>query len=285
MVLTRAHHLRGRTARIVRVGVFTTTLGIFASSALADESLELDYEVYFGGMHILSAQTKLQADGQDRYSVASSAQTQGWMDWLFGYRGEGTTVGSVNGTEARPERHARKSTWDEGERTVKLTYLDGGKVDVKVDEIRESSEEHEFSPLDPATLDNTIDPMTAFISMSRRLEAGESCDATFEMFDGKRRYDVTLTDQDAKVIEPSDYSVFAGEAAGCHLEFEKIGGFWQGENKYSETARNRVIWVARPIENGPPVPVQMTIETGFGSVVTHLTRVRVGGQELALKED
>ena len=125
--------------------------------------------------------------------------------------------------------------------------------------------------LDPATLDNTIDPITAFIAMSRRLDAGESCDASFEVFDGRRRYDVTLTNHGPKMIEPSDYSVFTGEAIGCHLEFEKIGGFWQGENKYSETARNRVIWVARPIENGPPVPVQLTIETGFGSVLAHLT--------------
>jgi len=285
MVLKAKHHLRGLAARKVRLGVFAATLGAFASSASAEERLELDYEVYFGGMHILSAQTKLQADGQETYSVSSSARTRGWVNWLFGFSGEGTTVGTVNGTEVRPQRHARSSAWDDGERKVTLTYLDNGKVLAEVNETREDYDEDKFSPLDPATFDNTIDPMTAFIAMSRRLDAGESCDASFEMFDGRRRYDVTLTDHGTKQIEPNDYSVFTGEAVGCHLEFEKIGGFWQGKNKYSETARNRVIWVARPIEDGPPVPVQLTIETGFGSLMAHLTRVRVGGQELALNVD
>lgn len=279
------HHLRGRAARAVRLGMFAATLGAFASSASADERLELDYEVYFGGMHILSAQAKLETNGTDRYSVASTARTRGWVDWLFGFKGESTTVGSVNGTAARPSRHERVSTWDKGERTVTLTYLDDGKVKFDIAETRKSDEEHEYSPLEPATLDNTINPITAFVAMSRRLEEGEACDATFEVFDGKRRYNVMLSDQAPKVIEPSKFSVFTGEAIGCHLEYEKIGGFWIGENKYAETARNRVIWVARPIENGPPVPVQMTIETGFGSLVTHLTRVRVGGEELALKAD
>ncbi len=266
----------------MRLGVFAATLGIFASSASADERLELEYEIYFGGMHILSAQSTLRQDGDERYDVTSTARTRGWVDWLFGFKGEGTTVGALDGADARPESHARTSVWDDGERKVTLTYLDDGKVKFDVQEDKKGGDEHKYSPLDPATLDNTIDPMSAFVAMSRRLDVGESCDAQFEVFDGKRRYDVVLTDRESKTIEPSDYSVFSGEARGCHLEFERIGGFWQGKNKYSETARNRVIWVAQPIDDGPTVPVQMTIDTGFGSLIAHLSRVRVGGEELAL---
>ena len=121
----------------MRLGVFAATLGAFASSAAAEESLELDYEVYFGGMHILSAQARLQTDGDDRYRVASTARTRGWVDWMFGFKGESTTVGAVKGVAAKPARHERVSTWDEGERTVTLTYLDDGRVKFDIEETRE----------------------------------------------------------------------------------------------------------------------------------------------------
>jgi len=270
--------LRGRAVRTMRFGLFAATLGLFGTPAVAGETLELDYEIYFGGMHLVSAQARLEMDGDSVYSVVGEARTRGWVNWLYGFKSESTTVGVLDGANAKPTRHEQVAAWDDGERSIKLTYEDDGKVVFDVTEQRDEDDDDRFTPLDPATLDNTIDPVTAFVAMSRRLEAGDTCDATFEVFDGKRRYDVTLTDQEPKVIEPSDFSVFSGETIGCHLEYERIGGFWIGENKYSETARNRVIWVARPIENGPPVPVQMTIETGFGSLVTHLTRVRVGGE-------
>ena len=146
MVLKSKHHLRGRAARTVRLGVFAATLGAFASSAAADENLEsLISEVYFGGMHILSARRNCKRTA-NTYSVTSTARTRGWVDWLVGFRGEGTTVGTVDGTQASPQRHARSSTWDDGERTVTMTYLDNGKVAVEVEEVREDDEEHEFSP-------------------------------------------------------------------------------------------------------------------------------------------
>jgi len=285
MVMQATRHLGGRAGRTMRVGLFAATLGLVGAPAMASETLELDYEIYFGGMHLVSAQARLEMDGDDGYRVVGGARTRGWVNWLYGFKSESTTVGVVNGADARPMLHEQVAAWDDGERSIKLTYEDDGKVVFNVTEQRDEDDDDRFTPLDPATLDNTIDPVTAFVAMSRRLEAGESCNATFEIFDGKRRYDVVLTDQAPKVIEPSDFSVFSGEAIGCHLEYEKIGGFWIGENKYRDTARNRVIWVGRPIENGPPVPVQMTIETGFGSLVTHLTHVRVGGQELALNVD
>lgn len=272
----------------MRTGAFAASLGFLTTGAAvaADKTVELNYEVYFGGMHILSAEAEMIAENEDSYRMASSARTQGLVDWMFEFRGEGATEGSADGITVQPVRHARSSTWDGGERAVKLAYMDGGKVDFDVNEDRDEDHSHKVTPLDPATLDDTMDPMSGIVMMSRKLQAGEACEGTLRLFDGQRRYDVTLSETEPKMIEPSKYSVFTGEAVGCHVEFERIGGFWkENNNKYSKTARDRVIWVAKPLEDGPPVPVQLTVQTGFGTLIAHLTRVRMGGTELALQQD
>jgi len=250
--------------------------------AKAAELVELEYEVYFGGMHIVSAKASLQK-GSQNYRISSEATTQGMLKWMFGWTGNGKSVGAITPKGLQPVEHSHNSLSDDKTREVKIDYNPGGKVEFQVKDSDPDSDEYRRTPLDLATIDNTIDPMSAILSMSRNLESGHECVGEFPIFDGQRRYNITLTHREPKMIEATEYSVFSGEAVGCEVKIEQIGGFWKKPSKYSKGARNRVIWVARPIPESPPVPVKLNVQTKMGTLVAHLTRVRVGGRELALR--
>ena len=55
-----------------------------------------------------------------------------------------------------------------------------------------------------------------------------------------------------------------------------LGGHRIERNKYAATARDRTIWVARPAEGAPLIPVRLSIETDYGTVMGHLTGYSLG---------
>jgi hypothetical protein len=57
-----------------------------------------------------------------------------------------------------------------------------------------------------------------------------------------------------------------------------LGGHRIERSKYAETARERIVWVARPAEDAPLVPVRLEIETAYGTLMGHLTGFAQGLQ-------
>ena len=97
-----------------------------------------------------------------------------------------------------------------------------------------------------------------------------------------------MADAGERMLEPTSYSIYAGPARGCRLDYKMLGGHRIEKNKYVETARERVVWVARPAENAPLIPVRLEIETAYGTLMGHLTGFAKGAQaeaKLAKSED
>lgn len=244
----------------------------------ADEPVVLDYSIYFGGFHVLDARATLRAE-DDTYEIEAEAQTEGFARWLFSWRGEARSAGRIADGRITPQVHRNWGDAGGSERLTELAYDgDGNVVDVYVDPERDPTKVH---PLPEDAEVGTIDPLSLVIESSLRLSRGEVCDGRRAVFDGKRRYDVILTQIDETEIEPNSYSVYAGPAVACIMEYEQLGGHRLKRNKYEETARDRTIWVARPLSDGPVVPVRLRIETAYGMVMGHLTGMAVGGRDVA----
>ena len=144
----------------------------------------------------------------------------------------------------------------------------------------------ERTPLPPNAAEGTLDPLSAVIGMAFSMKDGAECRGVFPIFDGRRRYDVTVEPAPSRLLDAADYSIFTGEAATCKVtDYKRLGGFRKEPSKYADTARRREAYVARVAEDALPVPVRIEVHTDYGALVIHLTRYRGQGIDLTLERE
>jgi hypothetical protein len=235
------------------------------------EPVSASYQVYFGGMHVLDAKAAWER-GAGGYRLAAEAEAQGFLGWLNPWKGTTESRGALLGGKVVPSHHLNWGTdddSDEGARLVELSYdADGDVVDTLVQPEQDWEDRH---PLPADAGKGTLDPLSVIAGISELLQAGGRCEGSFAVFDGRKRYDLVVSDAGERMLEPTTYSIYAGPARGCKLAYRMLGGHKIERNKYVETARERVVWVARPAEGAPLIPVRLEIETAYGTVMGHLT--------------
>ena len=198
-----------------------------------------------------------------------TAETQGFLNWLHPWKGNTASRGRLEAGTVLPQLHENWSSADEGERLSRLTYdAEGFLVDSLVEPAQDWDERHPL-PDDPGK--GTIDPLSVLSGLSLVLQENGRCEGEFSVFDGRKRYDLVVSDAGTTELEQTSYSIYAGPARGCQVDYKMLGGHRIARNKYAETSRRRIVWVAQPSESAPLVPVRLEIETAFGNVMGHLT--------------
>ena len=182
----------------------------FSQSVLAEEQeTELHYSVYLGGLFLGGIETHVN-QGESRYKIESTAITNKAFNWVINWIARGETEGLVGLDKFFPRQHRHKSTWNDNVRVVTLNYTKSGSVAVEKTGTRSEAAD-EYTPIDPDSLTRSIDPMTAILTVTNRLEDGEGCNVNLPIFDGHRRYDAHLTEKPPRYFKPSRYSVFEGQ--------------------------------------------------------------------------
>lgn len=257
-------------------------LGVFTVSATAAEKItELKHSVYVGGLFLGSINTEIAEENQN-YRIESIANTSKTFDWAFKWIAKGKTVGLIDSDKVSPFLHRHESTWNKNARSATMNYDQSGVVTVETTG-KKSSDPNKYTPIDPNSLTNSIDPMSAILLVSNRLESGQGCNGEVPVFDGRRRYDVKLTEKDSKLFKPSRYSVFAGEAIGCKIDIVKKGGFKKGPDNYDRMNQEIIVWAAAPVAGARVVPVRMHVDTDFGRMELHLEQYNEGPIQLVSK--
>lgn len=257
---------------------------VFAGPAAADDTVRLAYDAYLGPFYVLSAEADLEMSG-DRYRVVTRAKSQGVASWLFEWRSEARTEGGLAAGKLQPRRHEVDGQWRGEIRKVRLAYPDsfGDGKPVKFD-VSPRPDGDERDPVPPPLTKGTIDPLSATLTMLMKLAEGERCEGAFRVFDGRRRYDMSVSSGGQAVLPRLHSSVFSGSAQSCNFQLKRIAGFWK---KRDDEPRRRVteptLWVASPMTAVPPVPVRFTADTGFGELRIHLVRVQRGKKVIAVE--
>ena len=268
------------TLPLIGVGIFFALFLLSTPVSASENETDLHYSVYLGGLYLGSIETEVR-QGKSNYKIQSAARTNATFKWVLNWFAKGETEGLVSLYKFFPQQHQHKSTWNDNVRVVSMDYTNAGEVQVQKTDTREGPSS-KLTPIDPASLTNTLDPMTAILTMTNRLEKGEGCKAELPIFDGHRRYDIMLSEKPARYFKPSRYSVFEGNAIGCKIDIVRKGGFPVKRNYDRDPNANQevIVWVGAPIENGHVVPVRLRMETQFGMMEMHLDRYREGPMQL-----
>jgi hypothetical protein len=243
----------------------------------AGRVMGLSYEVYLGGMHIFSMDVDM-ALRPDGYSVAAAGGTRGMIGWIYKWDIKVAAEGRDEAGSIRPSVYESATDWQKNPRSTRLAFAGQGSYDVQRTPV-EPPDPDDDNEMPSQLPENTVDPLSLAVAATRALAANGQCAQTLPVFDGKRRYDLTIKDLGEATIPPNRYSIYNGPATRCGFTMQRISGF---NKKYSRSRQwdedsdaPPTIWMAQVHEGVPPVPVRYEGAIALGNMVIHLTKAEV----------
>ena len=247
-----------------------------AAETMPPRIVDLTYEVYLGGLHIFTFDVDM-ALQPDRYRMTAEGATQGMVGWLYAWQTKLAAEGLDRDGRIEPQRYDVESNWQGNQRTVQLGFAEGGRYDLQRTPPPEPDLDIE-GELPESLPDGTVDPLSLAVAASRALQQNGRCDQTMPVFDGRRRYDLTLKHIDEATLPPNEYSVYHGPAVRCSFSMKRISGFrksWKTKRQVDADASAPTIWVAAIRADLPPLPVRYDGAIALGNIVIHLTKAQV----------
>lgn len=248
-------------------------LGIVAPAAAANQA-QLGYVGYIAGAPVLNLRANITVpegakprDGA--YTITADIATIGNLAVLYPYTQTLQANGSIKGGKARPAKY--KSTmriWSRQE-TVTLSYAPNGSVGIEAVPLTRQAQ----TAQQQGYANGTMDPASLVVAVASLFANAGSCKGQYQVFDGARRYDLTLAQGGYADLDPMPNSYYAGSATECTATPELVAGFQQSAvnaKLYPQSAR---LWMAPAVAGFPTVPVRIFAQSAFGEVTLELVDV------------
>jgi len=253
--------LRISTPLAVLTGAALLAASVSQASA-AGGGARLEYEVWAGGVRVLEAEIVMRvADG--RYRMELDAELVGPPSWVEEYSLKAFSQGVLGETGPEPEIYRQESDQGDKERWMQLAYADGfpeAEANFNLERKRQ--------PVDDAMKQDSVDPLTGLLSLVLQVAGAGSCQGLVPVFDGRRRFDVVLTDQGESELPRSRYNAYEGPAQRCAVALKPIAGYRTSGN---EQFPNDVVLQGAEIVPGlPALPVRLETKIAYGALLLHL---------------
>lgn len=246
-----------------------------------DKRQDMIYDVYAGGFHVLQANVTIDYPEDGRYLIFMGAKTYGMLGKLAPWHGTFESEGWVEKSGLKPEIHRSVTTWRSEEEINTYNYNRDGSFGSFVVKEHDKTEEEVVEVEDELT-QGTIDAFTAGLKVFESVAAGEECNGTSEVFDGKRRFEQVFKYIGQEALTSTKYNIYTGTASECTLEIVPVAGKWhdkpRGWMSIQEQGRERgtmpTIWLASMADGLPAVPVRIRIKTAYGTLFMHLAEYK-----------
>jgi len=268
-----------RLVRPVLAAAVACLLGVAAPTASRGEALTLSYLVGWGHLTLAEAEVSYRQSGS-RYRLVGSGRTRGFLALLFSWQGQAETEGVLKAGGRQPLVHEHEATSNRKTRWTRVAWNGGPAPET---EARPPADPEKVTPVPEASMAGTRDPFTVLLTVLDALAETGRCEADAKVWDGRRRYDLSIRHLGRQTLSADRPWAYEGVAVGCALEFERIGGFWRESSRWRTTddaaPDRRVVWAAE-MAPGTWVLVRAEVDTRYGTVVGRLRTdpgVKTGG--------
>ena len=253
------------------------TIGILAfllistNATMADSSpiknLKLAYDVFIGDMLAGSLDIDASAD-LEGYIIESHARSHGVFEFLTAYRKNNKAVGYLKPQGLRPRYYKAWGSWAGKRRTVEISYELLDRLSYKA---APTAAEDGRDMVPAQLLFGTTDPMTAFFGAIHSTSGATVCGKMLKIFDGRRRYDIHLSE-----IARSETKgpIYNGSARVCRARYTMLAGasrrIWLPQYvrpKWTD------LWIASVQPDLPQLPVRVIADLGITDLVAHLVAI------------
>lgn len=262
---------------MLALSIILLALSGTAQAAPAASRQDLQFEVYAGGIHAVTAGMAIN-QGKGRYDMHLDAQTRGLLGRIVPWEGTFDTEGWLEKTgKMLPEKHQSGATSSDG--TEHKTYLYGKDGRFKSYKVIENGKDKTPPGLDDRLVDHTTDALTAAMTVMQRVAEKGQCEGSDEIFDGDRRFRLTFHHKGQETLHPSYYAFYEGPAVICEAEVTPLAGRWSAKPRgwlsIQEQGRAAgslpTIWMASLEKGAPAVPVRMRVKTDYGTLFMHMS--------------
>jgi hypothetical protein len=229
-----------------------------AQPAQASERVALDYRFYLGGILIGKASIAAAVEGE-AYRLDTNVRSDGVVGWFYDVTVNGVAEGLRDArAKLRPALFRFNSVAEGKKFDLDMRYAGDAPSEIKA--------EPPFQPrhyaIDPTQQRGALDPMSAIVAALFPDKTAPLCNRTFPIFDGRRRYDVSLegvisekTEGGATVIE-------------CKGRWKRVGGF-----KPKHMRKPDYLFTVRFSRDsaGQVLPIRAWTDTEFGAAMAMLS--------------
>ena len=132
------------------------------------------------------------------------------IDFFDNKISNGYIKGIIDNEKINPQLYFYQSKKDDFERSIKFNYFDGKITDIKIEPKYDTSK---ITKVTDEMISESIDPVTMFYLITNYNHI-KNCNFTLNIYDGKRRYDLILSDP-----------VINNQYFLCTITHKKIAGY------------------------------------------------------------
>lgn len=252
-----------RMALMSMIATLATLMLGAVDPACAQTRLKAHYTLSMTGVPIGQI-AWLVAFGDQRYTTSANGKASGVLSVLVSGEGAVDVRGTVVDGRATPRFFTSKSSDDEGDDELRMTFEDGSVKELTgmpptpgVDRV----------PLTDADRRDVIDPISAMLLAANGdpLQAA-NCNHQLAIFDGRRRYDLALSYK--RVDNIALKRSYAGTALVCGVVLKPIAGHRADSMlvKYVAGRRDMELWFAPVSGTSFLMPIRVVVPTLIGTL-------------------
>jgi hypothetical protein len=255
--------LRGTAARFLAISACLLLAGV--APAFGQGALKAHYRISMTGVTIGYVDWLVDID-QHSYQSTANGEAGGLFSILFSGEGVAKTAGTAANGQLSPSLFTFQMKDDEGPAEFRVTFKDGIASE---ESTRHYPPAPDRVPITDNDRRNVLDPLTAvLVSEASGVEAlaPKNCNRVLRIFDGRRRYDLTLSF--IRIDRMALARSYNGPALVCQVILRPVGGYRPDSKLVTYVAgrRDMELWFA-PI-NGTAVlaPLRVAMPTLLGTL-------------------
>ncbi|MDR3516096.1 MAG: DUF3108 domain-containing protein [Azospirillaceae bacterium] len=261
--------------RALTVAAIATALSAPATRARAT-AYDIGFDAYGGGLFLAHGLLQLTLgplpEGR-RYDARLDASGNSIITFFTGFSYQATATGAIARPAVAPEAFWSERTLHARHDVMALRF-NGDDVEVAADPPL-SPEKAARVPAESRR--GSVDPLSVGIAVIAAASSATPCHGTYPIFDGRRRYDLTMTAVGPTVLAPTSRSMASGPALECSVLLHPVAGFQtdQDPGKFfaDHVDRRATVWFAALRPGDPVVPVRVQVETNFGTFFVHAVSI------------
>lgn len=265
-LLNVVRRVSGRTAALSTT-VWVAAAVVTLTPAVADGRLSARYAVSVAGVEIGKANLVVEV-GDTGYEIGGTGRVSGVMRAVSSGKGSVAVRGSVGVAKLAPRVFAVSAEADGKAESVRFAFVGPTVTDLAV--------EPPVKPLPDrvaitdAHLTNVIDPLSgAFVYVPGTVDmlSAAACDRTVSVFDGRQRYDVTLTFLRTEAVKID--KGFSGTAVVCRAGYIPVAGHRPTRStvKYMQENKDMYVWLVPIPGSRFLAPFRVSVATMIGTAL------------------
>jgi hypothetical protein len=225
--------------------------------------VKLQYTGYLVDSPVLDARVEVARDAEGGpYRMSLSTGLIGALGDMVPFHFKASSLGQDEEVGLQPSSYHSETSIYDNRQSVALSYGPDGSVTLSDDPPTEEGQD----AVAQGGLTGTVDPLSAALAIIVKVSGQGSCAGKFRIFDGARRYDLSLSPAPEGLAAPRLPVAPKAKAMACDAAVDLISGFPQfaiDAGMYPTTAR---FWLAQGIVGAAPVLLRLEAESGLGKM-------------------